>query len=330
MTTAARFARLLFTLSLFAAAAAVSRDVHAQAQANWPSRPVTLIVPYTAGGASDIGARIVAPELAKQIGQNVVVENVAGAGGALGAQRVQRAQADGHTLIYGSLSEMVLVPLVNPSVGYRTDDFAVAGLAGKTPGILVARPDFPAGSIDELLALVRSSPGRYTYGSPGIGTFQHLVAESIAGRAGVSMVHVPYKGGPQVMQDLMGGQIDLGVSSVPNVAGHLKAGKLKAIGITGSARLASMRELPTLNEGTTIKGVDYTTWAAVFAPAGTPAPVLERINAALAATMAQPAVREKFERLGAEIPDGAIAAARGFVDAEREKYRAVTRSIKLQ
>jgi tripartite-type tricarboxylate transporter receptor subunit TctC len=244
-------------------------------QVSYPSRPVTLVVPFTAGGASDIGARLLAPEMARQLGQQVIVENVAGAAGALGVQRVVRATADGHVVLYGSLSEALLVPLLNPKAGYRVDDLLPVAFLGGSPAVFVVRQDFPAASVDEFIVLARKNPGRFSYGSPGIGSFQHVVGESFKAKAGVFMVHIPYRGGAQILTDVIGGQLDLGITTAANAASFVAGGRLKAIGVTTAQRLPSMPAVQAFGESVAVAGMESSTWAVLWAPAGTPAAVAD-------------------------------------------------------
>jgi tripartite-type tricarboxylate transporter receptor subunit TctC len=301
------------------------------AQTHFPSKPVTLVVPYTAGGTSDIGARMLTQEIGRQLGQPVIVDNVGGAAGALGVQKVVRAPADGHTLLYGSLSEALLVPLINPQAGYRVDDLQPVAYVGGTPAVFVARPDFPASSLDEFVALARRNPGRFSYGSPGVGTFQHVMGEAFKARAGVFMVHIPYRGGAQILNDVIGGQIDLGITSAVNAAGFVSAGRLKAIGVTSAQRLAAMPTTQAFGESAVLEGLDLATWGVVYAPAATPEAVVERLNAAVNAALMLPATVEQRARLGAELAAPLTPArTRAFVRAERDKYAPIVKGIKFE
>jgi tripartite-type tricarboxylate transporter receptor subunit TctC len=301
------------------------------AQAAFPAKTLTLIVPYTAGGASDIGARMLNGEIGRQLGQTMVIDNTAGAGGALGVQKAVRAAADGHTLLYGSLSETLLVPLVNPKVGYGPDDLVPVAYAGGTPAVFVVRPDFPADSLDQFVALAKRNPGKYSYGSPGNGTFQHVIGEAFKGRAGIFMVHIPYRGGAQILTDVIGGQIDVGITSAVNAAGFVNNGQLKAIGVTSAGRLAALKGAQPFGESASLKGLDLATWGVIYAPAGTPAPVVQRLNAAVNAALMLPANVQMRARLGAELP-AVLSPAQvlAFVQAERAKYAPIVRSIKFE
>ena len=292
-------------------------------------RPIVLIVPYTAGGASDYGARLLVPELGRRLGQTVVIENIGGAGGALGVQRLVRAAPDGQTMLYGSLSEAVMVPMVNPGVGYRSEDLMPAALVARTPLAFVARPDFPASTMEELFALLRRRPGSLTYGSPGIGTFQHVIAETVKARTATFMVHIPYRGGQNIVNDVIAGQIDIGVTTAPNVVALLSTGRLKALGVSSATRISVMPGVPAFGESAALKGLDLQTWGMVFLPAATPAPLVQRVNAAINETMALPVMREARARLGSEaVPAFSPAEVLAFYRAERETYRPIASRIK--
>ena len=302
-----------------------------RAQTVFPSRTLTLVVPYTAGGASDIGARMLNTEVGRQLGQTVVVDNVGGAAGALGVQKVVRAAADGHTLLYGSLSEALLVPMINPAAGYRIEDLQPVAFVGGTPAVLVTRPDFPAAHLDEFIALARRNPGKFSYGSPGVGTFQHVMGEAFKAKAGVFMVHIPYRGGSQILTDVIGGQLDIGITSAVNAAGFVANGRLKALGVTSATRNAAMKGAMALGESSVLKGLELSTWGMVYVPAATPEAVVARLNAAINAALMLPANVEARTRLGADLPAVMTPAqARAFVQAERDKYLPIVRGIKFE
>ena len=300
-------------------------------QAEFPSRPVTVIVPYTPGGASDVGARLYQAELQRALGQPVVIENVAGAGGALGVQKLLRAHADGHTLLYGSLSECVLVPLINPTVGYRPEDLSAVAMAGATPAAFVVRSDFPANDMSQWIAHARRHPGQLSYGSPGIGTFQHLVAETVKVRTGTFMLHIPYRGGANIVNDVVSGQIDIGVTTLPNVVGLTAQGRVKVLGITSAKRVSVLPQVSGFDETPELKGLDLQTWGVFFAPRGTPEPVLARLNAAINAITAAPAVVEMRRKLGSTAA-GAMSAAQtqAFVLKERDTYKVAASRVKAE
>jgi tripartite-type tricarboxylate transporter receptor subunit TctC len=295
----------------------------------FPSRPVSFVVPYAAGGASDVAARLINAEMSRRLGQPVVVENVAGVGGSLGVQKFLAAPADGHTLLYGSLSETILVPTINPTAPYKPDDLLPVALTGRTPVAFIARQDFPGRTMDDLIAEARRAPGRLSYGSPGIGTFQHVLAETLKERAGVFMVHIPYRGGQQIVTDVMGGQIDIGVTSVPNVASMAGNGRFKVLGISSAGRSPMLPDVPGFSETKALKGLDLQTWGMVFVHPRTPPAVVAQLNAVINEVLQLPAVREARTKGGSELAAPlSPAAALNFYRTERDLYRPIGQRIK--
>ena len=301
----------------------------AWAQTAPAARTLTLIVPFTAGGASDLGARMLAPELGKLLNQTVTVENLPGAGGALAIQKLLRAEPDGNTLLYGGLSETLLVPMVNPAVGYKPEDLQPVALAGSTPIVLAVRPDFPASTIDEWVALVRSQPGKFNYGSAGIGSFAHVMGETIKEKAGLFMVHIPYRGVQQIITDVIGGQLDLAITTAANGASMAAAGRLKLLGVSSPTRVEVMKNVPTFAESTALKGLEMSVWALMLVTKATPAEVQERLSQAINTALMVPALKTARQRLAAELPAMMDPAqARAFLASEQARYRAVTARIR--
>lgn len=300
-----------------------------RAQGGFPTRAVTIIVPYTAGGASDIGARMLSAEMAKALGQPVVVDNVPGAGGAMGVQKLLRAAADGHTVLYGSLSETVLVPMINPAANYRTEDMAAIALAGAAPAAFVTRPDFPASTMDELIAMARKNPGRLSYGSPGIGTFQHLLTEIVKEKAGIFVLHIPYRGGSNIMTDVVAGQVDIGVTTVPNVIGLAAQGRVKVLGVSSAQRVPALDKVASFAETPVLKGLDLQTWGMLLAPKGTPEAALQRLNAVTTQVVMSPAMADQRRKLGTTVAGPFTPAqTQAFLMSERDTYRPVARRVK--
>lgn len=302
----------------------------AYAQAAFPSTPVSMIVPYPAGGASDIGARMIAQEMGRLLGQPVIVDNAAGAGGALGVQKLIRATPDGHTVLYGSLSEALLVPLINPRVAYRVEDLLPVAFVGGTPAVFVTRPDFSVNTLAEFIAMAKRNPGKLSYGSPGVGTFQHVIGEAFKAKVGVFMLHIPYRGGAQILNDVMSGQIDVGITSAANAAGFVSSGRLKAIGVTAAQRLPAIPGAQAFGEIPALKGLELSTWGVIYAPAATPAPVVNRLNAVVNQALMLPATVQQRERLGVELnATMSPEQVKAFVAAELAKYRPLVQGIKL-
>lgn len=313
---------------LVAGAAALAPPV-AWSQAGFPSKPITIIVPFTAGGASDVSARMLGTELGKLLGQTVVVENLAGAGGALAVQKLIRAPADGHTLLFGGMSESLLVPMINPSLGYKPEDLLPIALAGSSPIVLVVRPEFPANTIDELVALVRKNPGKFSYGSAGIGSFAHVMGEVVKERAGMFMVHIPYRGGAQIITDVIGGQLDIGIATAASAASMIASKRVKALGVSAGERVPVIKEVPTFAESTALKGLQMNVWAFIYAPNNTSVAVVERLNTAINTALMVPTLKDARVRLASDLPSLMTPAqSRAFITAEQTLYRPVTSRIK--
>ena len=314
---------------VLAAGAATLVAPLAWSQASFPSKPITLIVPFTAGGASDVGARMLGTELGKLLGQTVVVENLAGAGGALAVQKLIRAPADGHTLLYGGMSESLLVPLINPSLGYKPEDMLPVALAGSSPILFVVRPDFAANTMDELVALVRKNPGKYSFGSAGIGSFAHVMGEVVKERAGMFMVHIPYRGGQQIITDVIGAQLDMGITTAANAASMIANKRIKALGVSAAERVPVIKDVPTFSESVALKGLQMSVWAFIYAPNNTPAAVVERLNTAINTALMVPALKEARVRLASDLPSLMTPAqSKAFIAAEQTLYKPVTSRIK--
>ena len=321
--------RRLVTAAAAAAATSMLAAPRVRAQAGFPNRAVTIIVPYTAGGASDIGARMLSSGMASVLGQPVLIDNVPGAGGALGVQKLLRASPDGHTILYGSLSETVLVPMINPAANYRTEDMAAIALAGAVPAAFVTRPDFPANTMAEFIAHARKNPGRLSYGSPGIGTFQHLLTEIVKEKTGIFVLHIPYRGGSNIMTDVVAGQIDVGVTTVPNVIGLAAQGRVKVLGISSAQRVPVLDKVAGFTETPALSGLDLQTWGMLLAPKGTPEAVLQRLNAVTTQVVMAPAMAEQRRKLGSTVAGPFTPAqTQAFLLAERDTYRLAASRVK--
>ena len=299
----------------------------AQAQGIYPTRPVTIIVPYPAGGASDIGARLLATELAKALGQPVVIDNVGGAGGAVGVQKLLRAPADGYTLLYGALSETVLVPLINPAANYRLEDMAAIAFAGATPAAFVTRPDFPASTMDELLALARKSPGAIDVAVAGTST--GLVGELFAIQNGLRFHNVPYKGAAPAMLAVLKDEAKLVFLDAGNLAPHITAGKMTGLLITGDQRWPVLQNVPTAREAGQPQ-FDVSTWFGLFARAEVPSDVQDRLNAAVRKVMASPRMEDFLRQRGAVPSSLSTAEFRAFFHREVDTWAEVIRKADIK
>lgn len=316
---------------LLAALAAAVLPTPALAQA-WPDKPVTVVVPFGAGGGVDAAARILMPRLAERLGQPVVIENVPGASGIIGTQRVIKSKPDGSTLLFAVASPINVAPLVAPgSVRYDAlKELAPIAPMAVSPFVLVGKPGLPAGTTAELLALARRQPGKLTYGTDGFGTSLHVTAALITGTAGVEMLHVPYKSGPQVLTDVAGGQVDLAVLPVALVQGMVKEGKVKAYGVTSRARGDSLPGVPSLSETAALQTLDVESWLGLLGPAGLDPAIIARLNKEVAAVLADPGVLKQLAEGGMKPMVMAPADFGAYLARERKALAAVVAANKIR
>jgi tripartite-type tricarboxylate transporter receptor subunit TctC len=324
MTKISRSLSLLTGL-LLCAGAALSQS--------WPTKPVNLMVPYPAGGPSDAVARIFFNPLGKELGQQVLVENLGGVSGALAAQKVLAAPADGYYLFQGSPNEVILSPLANAAVKLKTEDFRLVQPVADAVMVFVTRKDLPANNVDELIALARKSANKpLSYGSVGIGSLYHLILENVQATTGIKLDHVPYKGNAPLLQDIAGGQVDFAVLVYSAAMGALAdQGRLKVIGQLGAQRSELLKNVPTASEGQSLKNFSYKIWTGYMVPKSTPEDVVQRLHAAIGKTLQDPAVRAQLaaQTQVAAAPMTLAESAR-FFDAETARYRAIAKQIHLQ
>lgn len=300
----------------------------AQADA-FPERPITVVVGYPPGGSTDLTGRAVADQLAKQLGATVVVENASGAGGAIAAQKVARAAPDGYTLLLGANNEIAISRLVSSSVKYTYKDFTPIGLVAYQPMVLVASVQSGIRTVDDFLKAARAHPGRYSYGSSGVGTALHLAGEMVKQQAGVSVTHVPYRGVAPLTTDLLGGSLDFGVFVLSSGLPHIRGGKVVALGLTEKQRSASAPEIPALAEHPALKNMDISVWFALMAPPGLPQPVAAKLRNALAQVLQAPAFRKRLQDAGSRIAPPDVDMAQ-FLAAEDAKYQRIADFAKIR
>lgn len=273
----------------------------ALAQAGYPNKPVKLIVPFPAGGGGDTLARLVMLRAAKELGQPIVVENIGGAGGNVGSAAAAKAPADGYTLLYGTNGTFAINHAIYKSPGFiPLRDFNPVTQLTSIAAMVVVRPTLPVKSMTELTKLLKTSPGKYTFGSAGNGTTSHLAGEIYKSRAGLAVVHIPYRGGAQAMTDLIGGQVDMMIEVMPSAAPQAKSGRIKPLAVTTAKRVAAWPDVPTIAESG-LAGFDVSAWDAIFVPAGTPRPIVDRLNAAIHQALADPELRNQLQSRGAEV-----------------------------
>ncbi|UNK40146.1 tripartite tricarboxylate transporter substrate binding protein (plasmid) [Shinella sp. H4-D48] len=298
--------------------------------AGFPERQITLVVPFAAGGSTDVVARIIAQKMSEDLGQQVIVQNVAGAGGNLGADNVARADADGYTILMGTVATHALNPLILKSTPYDAEkDFAPVSLLVVVPNVLVVNPELPAKNVEELLALLKGAPDQYSYASSGNGTPLHLSGELFKRMAGVEMVHIPYKGAGPALNDVIANQVPIMFDNLPSSSGHIKAGTLRALAVTTKERAASFPDIPTVAESG-IPGYETYTWNALFAPAGTPAEVIARLNQSANKALKDPAVAERMKEFSATIVGSTPEELGAHVKAEIAKWTPIVRDAKIQ
>jgi tripartite-type tricarboxylate transporter receptor subunit TctC len=290
----------------------------ATAQA-YPVKPIRVIVPYAAGGATDLTARLVGQKMQAVFKQTVIVENRPGAGGVIGADAVAKAAPDGYTVLVGVPAEMAILRHMQKLQYDVPRDFAPVSLAAITPLILVVHPSLPVRTVKELVAFVRARPGQINYASAGTGGVQHLAAELLKITTKIDMTHVPYKGAAPVMPDLIGGHIPLFFSGMPPAMPHVKAGKLRALAVTTTKRSPAAPEVPTMVESG-IPGFDISNWFAYFVPAGTPADIISRLNGEVNKALRFQDVKDKLASVGAETVGTTPEELGKFVQAETEKF----------
>ncbi len=291
---------------------------------SFPSRPVTIVVPYRPGGLIDIVARVVAPAMAKDLGQPVPVENRSGAGGNVGAESVARATPDGHTIVMANPS-FGISPHIYAKLNYSTlNDFAFIGLYGTVPNVLVVHPSVPAKSIPELIKHLKANPGKLNYASPGYGTSPQMSMELFKSMTGTFIVHIPFRGSGPAQTAMLANETQLMFDNLPPQVAHIKSGRVRALAVTSRARSKAMPELPTLDE-VGLKGYEVTAWFGLAAPAKTPREVVNRLNQALNRATVTPEVRNTMEERGAELFQGTPEQFHAYVKAEIDKWGPVVK-----
>ncbi len=314
-----------FRRGLIAAAAACALLPGLAAAQAFPSKPITIIVPFAAGGTTDILARIIAQGMGAELGQSVVVDNRAGAGGNIGGQVAARAPADGYTLFMGTVGTHAINAALYRKMPFDpVKDFAPLTRVANVPNLLVANPAQPFKTVQELIAYAKANPGKINFGSSGSGSSIHLSGELFKSMAKVDMQHVPYKGSAPAVTDLLGNQIAIMFDNMPSAIQHVRSGKLRAIAVTTARRSPELPDVPTIAESG-VPGYEATSWFGMFAPAATPAPVVAQLNATIVKVLAQPDIRKKLAEQGAEAAGETPAQFADFIQKESVKWGKVVR-----
>ena len=295
----------------------------------YPSKPITLVVGYPPGGSTDLTGRALGLELSQRLGVPVIIENVGGAGGAIGAQKVANAAPDGYTLLVGANNEVAISRLVNPSVRYDLKDFTPIGLVASQPLVLVASPTAGVKNANDLLALLKKNPGKFSYGSSGVGTSLHLAGEMVKQQGGVFMTHVPYRGVAPLTNDLLGGNIEFGMFVLSSALPYIRSGKMVALGTTEAKRSAITPDVPALGESPALKGLDISVWFALLGPARLPEPVQARLKRALAEILQSPDFRKKMEASSSVVPAVPVDLDR-FLVTETAKYQKIVQFANIK
>jgi tripartite-type tricarboxylate transporter receptor subunit TctC len=289
----------------------------------WPVKPVHIVVPFTSGGSTDIVARIIAAKLTTSLGQSVIVDNRAGAGGTLGSDFVAKSPADGHTLLMGTSSTMAIAPNIYNKLPYNTlNDLIPVSLLGTADVVLVANAGLPFKTFNEFMSYAKANPGKLTYASGGNGSISHLLGEYFKSMASVNLLHIPYKGDAQMVIDLVGGQVDIAFGTAVAFLPQIKAGKVTALAVTNPKRSTSMTRLPTISESG-VTGYQALQWFGIAAPAGTPKAVIDRLNASITTILAMPDVRNRFTELGFDIVGGKPEDFGAYLRAENEAWKKI-------
>ena len=321
--TVFRGAALLGSMTLL-----ISSPVAAQLDA-YPNKPITIVVGYPAGGSTDLTGRVLGAELSRKLGVPVVIDNVGGAGGAIGAQKVANAAADGYTLLVGASNEIAISRLVSSAVKYGIKDFTPIGLIATQPMVLVASQKSGVKTVEQFLRQVGQNPGKFSYGSSGVGTALHLAGEMVKDQGGLFMTHIPYRGVAPLANDLLGNNIDFGVFVMSSGLPHIRSGKVVALGTTEAKRSPTTPDIAALAETPKLKGIDINVWFALMGPARMPEPVVAKLKKALSDSMQTAELRKKLEDSGSTVSPLNVDMP-AFLKLETAKYQHIVDFAKIK
>src|SRR3954454_25052019 len=313
--------RMRTWISLFGVIAMALTSALPPAQAQtYPNRPITLVIPFAPGGSTTIVGRGIADKMSELLGEKIVVDNRPGAGGTVGTKAVAKSEPDGYTLVLGYTGTLAIGPSLYKNVGYDPrKDFAPIGMIGNAPNSLVVNPQFPAKTLAELIAYAKANPGKVNFGSAGAGTASHITGEYFARTAGITLVHIPYKGTGPALTDLLGGHIPMAFATIPASHPNVSAGKLRALAVTSITRSGLLPDVPTMAEAG-LPGFDASLYYGLAAPAGTPRPVIEKLNKVLRAALASDEVKRQLGNDGTEITPGTPEDYAAFIDKDEKKW----------
>jgi len=303
-----------------AIAIGLAAGLNGAAAQNYPNRAITLVIPFAPGGSTSIVGRAIADKISELLGEKVVVDNRPGAGGTVGTRAVARSEPDGYTLMLGYTGTLAIGPSLYKSVGYDPrKDFAPIGLIGNAPNSLVVNPSFPAKTVAELIAYAKANPAKVNFGSAGAGTASHITGEYFARAAGVTLVHIPYKGTGPALTDLLGGHIPMAFAPIPASHPNVSAGKLRALAVTSTTRSGLLPDVPTMIEAG-LSGFDASLYYGLAAPAGTPRPIIDKLNKVLREALASDEVKKQLGNDGTEITPGTPEDYADFIDKDEKKW----------
>ncbi|MFH5926142.1 Bug family tripartite tricarboxylate transporter substrate binding protein [Roseomonas xinghualingensis] len=314
---------------LLGGAAAALAASPAVAQGWAPTRPIRFVVPFAAGGATDVVARVVADRMAERLGQPVVVENRAGSGGNIGVENVVRAPADGSVILMGTTGTLTINQHLYGNMGFDpAKDLAPVGMAFATDHVLIVNPNVPAQTAQEFLAWLRANPGKASFGSAGSGSSTHMVAELFRAASKVEVTHVPYRGSAPALNDTVAGNVQFMLDQLPSAIGQIQGGRVKALATTGPKRTSQLPDVPTMAE-IGLPNAEATSWGAIMVPAGTPAPVIARLNAVLNEALADPKIQERLKAAGADAVSSSPEELQRKIAQETETWGAVVRDARI-
>jgi tripartite-type tricarboxylate transporter receptor subunit TctC len=325
VSTIGRCAAVAFAFALGSAGA--SGDARAQP---FPSRTITLVIPFTPGGSTSIVGRVIADRMSQLLGESIVVDNRPGAGGTVGTKLVAKSEPDGYTLLLGYTGTLAIGPSLYKNVGYDPrKDFAPIGLIGHAPNSLVVHPSFPAKTVTELIAYAKAHPGQVNFGSAGVGTVSHICGEYFAQAAGITLVHIPYKGTAPALTDVLGGHIPMAFAPIPAAHANVSGGLLRALAVTSASRSTLLPDVPTISESG-LPGFDISLYYGLVAPAGTPRAIVDKLNKELKAALASEDVKKQLSQDGTEIAPGTPEDYAAFIDKDEKKWSQLLKASRIE